>query len=289
MRYAWLVPGLALGLLLGSAMPLCAQNSISGLRQSVRRPPAEHRLPRSDQRRQQSEDDPWQNDEDDNSTSNNSIGDWNPIGQILLAPFTAPRFYLQDRGQEVFFTNYPFEDHYSGNLVVEPLWSPDLKKTRLRFGTEYGDNFDRQQKITTRLQFDTTTRIGIDTSFDYLREQLGSGAHDQTWIGDINLTWRFAQSEHSEFRSGLGYNWLADSGNSGKGFNFTYGATFFLNKPSVLDLDIDLGRLGNADLTRIKTTYSRYIKRIKLSIGYEYLHIGAFQANYFTTGLSLDF
>ena len=82
---------------------------------------------------------------------------------------------------------------------------------------------------------------------------------------------------------------MAATDASGKGFNFTYGGSFYLDNPNVLDFDIDLGRIGDAGLTRFKTSYSRYIKRIRLSVGYEHLRLGVFETDYFTAGLSLDY
>ena len=277
-------------LILGLWAPVCAQNSLSSVRQSVQGGIPGHRLPRSPERSQTDDEHEWRfDDDDDDDHSPNSIGEWNPLGGIFLLPFSGPRYFLEDTGQEAYFTEYPFANQYSGNLLIEPLWHPNLKTSRLRFGTEYGDNFDRQQKITTRLQYERKDRLGIDSSFDYLREQLGGGEHDQLWLGDINLTWRFAQAEFAELRAGVGYNWMAATNASGKGLNFTYGGSFYLDNPNVLDFDIDLGRIGDAGLTRFKTSYSRYIKRIRLSVGYEHLRLGVFETDYFTAGLSLDY
>ncbi len=277
----------ALILFIVTAEGACAQNSIGSLRKSVEGAPRQHRLTRTHERSHLEGDYEWQDDDNDDSIDFSGWG--NPIGAIVSLPFSGPQFLLGDAGQEVYFTEYPFADQHSGNLIIEPLWHPDLKETRLRFGTEYGDDFGQQQKITTRFQFDTNFRLGIDASFDYLREQQGHGDHDQTWLGDVNLTLRFAQSASAEFRSGVGYNWQSDSGSSDEGFNFTYGGTFYLDKPSVIDFDLDLGKIGDANLTRFKTSYSRYLRRARLSIGYEYLQLGSFEAGYLTTGMTIDY
>jgi hypothetical protein len=279
---------LALVLLIGMGETLCAQNSLGSLRQSVEGAPRPHRLPRTHERRHPEEEDEWQDDED--SDDSVDLSGWgNPLGHILLLPFSGPRYLLDDHDQEVYFTSYPFADQHSGNLLIEPLWTPELKETRLSLGTEYGADFGPQQKVTTRLQFDTRSRFGLDASFDYLREQDAQGDHDQTWLGDINLTWRFAQSANSEFRTGIGYNWQADSNSSGKGFNFTYGGSIYLDKPSVIEFDLDLGVIGEANLTRFKTSYSRYLKRARLSVGYENLQLGSFEADYLTVGMTIDY
>ena len=138
---------------------------------------------------------------------------------------------------------------------------------RTRLLAEYGDNFGRQQKISTRVLLDTRSRVGVDASFDYLREQTGGGEHDQMWLGDVNAVLRFAQSEQAEFRAGVGVAWQADSLGSASGANFTYGGNVFLSKPHMVDFDLDMGRIGEAGLTRFKTGYSLYLNRLASEIG----------------------
>ena len=279
----------ALVLMFWLATGVCAQDSIDDARQSIAGPPAGYRLPRIVDDRHYDGYGRWYIDNDNDFEAwATEICAYFALAVVTL-PFTIPADYLNDEGQAAYFTEYPFADDQFGNLIIEPLWQPDLKTSRVRFGTQYGDNLDRQQKITTRLQFDTSNRYGLDASFDYLREQQGLGAHDQTWLGDINLTWRFAQSNQAEFRTGLGYNWQSDSGSSGGGFNFTYGGTFYLDHPGAVDFDLDLGQIGDASLTRITTSYSRYFKRAQVTVGYEYLRLGSFDANYLTAGVTLHY
>lgn len=267
-----------------------AQNSISGARQSIEA--------KDKDRDKKDEDEPWNEehdrhprqgdrwaDEDDEDAS--LLG--NLVREMLFLPYTAPRWLLNDNGQPASFTDYPFATEGAANLVINQFPSTTAKIARLRFGMEYGDNFDRQQKITTRVLLDSKFRLGIDTSFDYLREQLGASEHDQTWLGDINLTWRFAQSSRAEWRAGIGYNWQSDSFGSDGGFNFTYGGNIYMNQPNVIDFDLDLGQIGNASLNRFRVGYSLYLKRVRLTLGYEHLRIGTFKTNYFNSGIGIDF
>ncbi len=282
----------ALVLLNCLAARVSAQDTIGDARHSMDGPRAGHRLSRIADDRHSNDYDIWH---DDDGTLEYDFDAWASeicayvAFTVLSLPITIPQHYMEDDGQVAYFTKYPFADQQFGNLIIEPLWQPDLKTSRLRLGTQYGDNLDRQQKITTRLQFDTSKRYGLDASFDYLREQQGLGAHDQTWLGDINLTWRFAQSTQAEFRTGLGYNWQSDSGGSDGGFNFTYGGTFYLDHPGAVDFDLDLGWIGDANLTRITTSYSRYFHRARVTIGYEHLRLRSFDANYLIAGMTIHY
>ena len=210
------------------------------------------------------------------------------IWGVLFMPVAAPRWLLNDEGHYANFSDYPFADD-AANMVITRYRKRNRKIMRARFLTEYGDDFGRQQKISTRVLLDTRSRIGLDASFDYLREQMGGGEHDQTWLGDVNAVFRFAQSEQAEFRAGVGVAWQADSLGSASGANFTYGGNVYLSEPHMVDFDLDLGRIGEAGLTRFRTGYSLYLHRLRARLGYEYLRVGSFDANYMSGGVGIDF
>ncbi len=207
---------------------------------------------------------------------------------VLFIPVTAPRWLLNDEGQYANFSDYPFSDD-AANMLITRYRKRNRKFMRARYLSEYGDNFGRQQKISSRILLDTRSRIGVDASFDYLREQTGGSEHDQTWLGDVNVVLRFAQSEQAEFRAGVGVAWQADSLGSASGANFTYGGNVYLSEPHMVDFDLDLGRIGEAGLTRFRTGYSFYLHRLRARLGYEYLRVGSFDANYMSGGVGIDF
>ncbi|MGI9467004.1 MAG: hypothetical protein ACR2OA_07785 [Rubripirellula sp.] len=207
---------------------------------------------------------------------------------VIIMPLSAPKWLLNDEGHYANFSDYPYADE-AANMVITRYRKRNRKFMRARFLSEYGDNFDRQQKISNRVLFDTRSRVGVDASFDYLREQMGGGEHDQTWLGDLNAVFRFAQSEQAEFRAGVGVAWQADSLGSASGANFTYGGNVYLGKPHMFDFDLDMGRIGEAGLTRFKTGYSLYLNRLRARLGYEYLRVGSFESNYMSGGVGIDF
>lgn len=57
----------------------------------------------------------------------------------------------------------------------------------------------------------------------------------------------------------------------------------------MVDFDLDLGRIGEAGLTRFRTGYSLYLHRLRARLGYEYLRVGSFDANYMSGGVGIDF
>jgi|GEM_PF-1538435 len=208
---------------------------------------------------------------------------------VLSLPVTVPQAIFGDDQIPGGFVKYPFARAHTGSMLMNPMPGDHVESSHLRIRLDYADNFMAQQKISTHFIFESRNRWGVDASFDYLRESVAVGQHEQLWIGDVNVVWRFAQMENAQMRVGLGMNWQRTSLATENGINFTYGGDFYLSEPQVISADLDWGRLGSAGLFRIRTTYGRQIGRAKVYVGYEYLSIGDFKKNFLITGMSYDF
>jgi hypothetical protein len=138
------------------------------------------------------------------------------------------------------------------------------------------------------LRLDTTSRWGIDTEWDYRRERLTSGV-DQLWTGDVNVVYRFAQSERAQFYTGLGANWLSDQIGTEAGFNFTYGFDLFPIHPWVLSGSIDWGQLGKATLFHGRGTVGVMLDRFELFTGYDYYNLEGVRLDGLIAGLQVYF
>ena len=209
-------------------------------------------------------------------------------GWVLSLPVTVPQAIFGDVDSPGGFIKYPFARAHAGSMMMNPQPGDKVESSHLRIRLDYADNFLSQQKISSHLIFESRNRLGVDASFDYLRESVAVGQHEQLWIGDVNVVWRFAQMENAQMRVGLGMNWQRTSAGAEQGINFTYGGDFYLSEPQVISADLDWGRLGSAGLFRIRTTYGRQIGRAKVYVGYEYLSIGDFKKNFLITGASFD-
>lgn len=123
----------------------------------------------------------------------------------------------------------------------------------------------------------------------YLQENLPGGGHNQLWLGDCNVVFRFAQSEHMQWRTGLGFNWLDDPRQTDFGFNFTYGVDWFPRKPWVFSADVDWGNLGRAEQFRFRTTAGVLLWGIESYVGYEYYDLDSTQDNRLIGGVRIWF
>ena len=220
--------------------------------------------------------------------------DDNLFGQLLFivagAPFWVPPNVMQDDYSSAgYFPEYPYQDGIDGYMMIAPSLPIEPSVYSLQARTEYADDFDSISRIGTRILFDTTIRLGIDSEVNYWRESLGSGLHDDFWTGDANLVFRFAQSERIQMRTGLGMNWIADDVGSDFGFNFTYQGDFLPREPWIISAEVDLGRLGDERLIHGRVTTGLQWRRAEVFIGYDYYEVGQTELRGFVSGVRLWF
>jgi hypothetical protein len=206
----------------------------------------------------------------------------------VTTPFWAPPVWLNDNWNTPgYFPRFPY-DQSSGYISTDGRPS-GTRPMAGRFDLEYIENFDHLENLSGRLLIETTPRFGLDAGFSYLDERLSQARRDRLWLGDCNLVYRFAQGDWGEFRTGLGANWLTDSGGTDLGFNFTYAADIFPVKPWVISSGIDWGTLGRAQLFRFRATAGVILHGIEAYTGYEYADIGRGHWNGLVAGLRLWF
>lgn len=231
----------------------------------------------------------------------------------ISSPFWGPAALLEDDyGSEVHFADFPYHRLSDGSLTFSHLtcdcgalldnssesaehapycaWHRrSAKSFSARLTGEWAEQPGDVSRIGGRLQLHTSSRFGLDTQMDWLREPASGPLGDELWLGDCNVIFRFAQSERAQFYTGVGLNWLDDPVNTDLGFNFTYGADFFPVKPWVVSSSIDWGSLGRAEQFRFRLTGGVMINRVEVFAGYEYLDIDRTQLNTYVGGVAVWF
>lgn len=213
-------------------------------------------------------------------------------GLVMLAgvtsPFWAPHGLI-DEGfdAEYLFPRFPY-DHGPGYMQLEPyLRHPRRWSARLR--TEYADNLDDMTRIGGHLLLTGSSRWGLDTQMDYLKEDFADRTYDEIYSGDCNLVFRFAQSQNMQWRTGVGFNWLDDPLRTDFGFNFTYGMDYFPRRPWVISSTLDWGTLGRSELFRFRTTAGLIVHGVEAYTGYEYLDVDETQIGSLMAGARIWF
>jgi len=206
---------------------------------------------------------------------------------VALSPFWLPRTAVDDTGGDGYFSRWPYRDgpHY---MTID-RWTDGSRRWSARLRGDYAEDFDDMSRISGHLLVSTSARFGLDTEMNFLQERLPERRRDELWLGDCNLVYRFAQSERSQWRAGLGFNWLDDAADTNFGFNFTYGFDLYPVKPLVLSTELDWGTLGSAEAFHFRTTAGVVLFGLESYVGYEYRDIDRFHFNGLVAGVRVWF
>lgn len=117
-------------------------------------------------------------------------------------------------------------------------------------------------------------RFGLESGWSTFFEPLDDGSLDYLTIGDLNITYRFAQGRNTQFRAGIGGRVMTDGENSTGGFNFTYGMDVFPQKTVVFSLTGDLGNLGKAFLVHGRIQLGAAVWCLEPYVAYDVMAIG---------------
>jgi hypothetical protein len=199
--------------------------------------------------------------------------DGRPLLFVLSAPWWGPHVALNDDfSTEGEFMIAPYAWGIRGHVITGRVLQPTLNYSG-RMSLHSGNDFDDLQWSTVRIQIDTTSRFGFDTEWTRWVESTPSG-DDVLSSGDVNLRYRFAQSEHVEFHTGIGVNWLADGSDGEAGVNFIYSVDLFPAEPWTLSASIEGGTLGDAGLFHGRVGGGAVWWFMEIFAGYEVYRFG---------------
>jgi hypothetical protein len=221
------------------------------------------------------------NDDDDDSFVGVLLGEtfkglcWLSVESL----FGLPKAALNDTDEQGYFLSRPYAHDMPGFMwlrqsELEQMPAFKARPWSAQLFVEESNDFHGINRINADLRLDSLSRFGVQAAWNYVTERLDSGGHDELWLGDANVTYRFAQSETCQFHAGLGFRWLADRCSSDFGVNFMYGADFFPAKPLVVSTRLDLGNLGSAFVVHGRITTGAIYKHCELFGGYDILRIG---------------
>jgi hypothetical protein len=241
-----------------------------------------------------------QDDASDDDSDDDLKGALGELGLwALAAPFLLPPLALEDDYRSrCLFPRYPYAYGRYGYLWVDRVVekddppNPEPRGARgwsVRPAVEDGYDFHGVNRFGVRAAVDTASRFGLTTGWDFFHENLSGGRSDDLTLGDLNLTFRFAQCEWMQMYTGLGGRLLTSRGDTRGGFNFTYGADAFPCKPLVLSSSFDLGTVGSASLVHARGTVGLVHRRCEVFAGYDFLRIGSVNLQGPTAGLRLWF
>ena len=193
----------------------------------------------------------------------------------LSAPFSLPAMLVGDNYDHFTeFPDYPYADDAPGSVLINSEFQGKKQSysgTLQTFAIPGSSDLDR---FGARLLLENADRIGIDTETDYWLQTHRQGGPDHAWLGDFNLVYRFAESEHVQWRAGVGFNWLSDQTQPEFGVNFTYGFDWFPCRPWTISSVIDWGTIGGSTMFHNRTSVGVRLGPAELFAGYDYFQLG---------------
>lgn len=225
---------------------------------------------------------------------NNGIKD--ALGKLVLiagtaavaAPFLVPRAVLGDEGQRAVYPDYPYDHDGRTAAVCYDESLQGAHHSLIVLQAAYGPDLVDVNHFQGRIFGDLDLRLGFDSETSYFTENTSTGT-DEFWRGDVNLTWRFAQNEHWQFRAGLGVNWMHDSRGGEAGINGTYNIEWFPADPWVLSSSLDIGSLGSSGLLHTRNTIGLTRNGWGVFTGHDYFKLDSTSLHTWITGVEYRF
>lgn len=216
---------------------------------------------------------------------------------VVATPFAVPYYMLGDSySNKGVFLAYPYAEKWRGIMQMEVGLTKDgvtpdtwSRLMSVRASVEEGNNFNGINRVGITFLADTMLRLGIGGSVQLYEEKQQANSPDQLTIGDVNALFRFAQSDRTQFRAGIGTRFLNDTRRTDWGINFVYGFEFFPHDPWTFGTQLETGTLGNAWVFRSTTRLGVNWKRAEAYLGYDYLRIGSTELQGPMVGLRLWF
>jgi hypothetical protein len=213
------------------------------------------------------------------------------LGLCALFPVTLPHWLLKDDYlRKGYFPAYPYAADQPGYMRFEPTADdgPGCLRTRAgRFSLDYGNDFHGLERFGIDLTTETSSRFGFRLHSDNFYEHFSCGCWDNFGVDDVDLTYRFAQSNCLQMYVGVGMRVVDTSVKEHFGYNFTYGADLFPVKPIVLSLQMDAGAVECVGIFHTRATVGVLWRRFELFTGYDYLNIGGVDLQGMLGGLRL--
>lgn len=195
------------------------------------------------------------------------------LGQDACGRTVVTRWYAVPQRDDI-FAPFPYSQDTPG--IIVPIDRPHVDSYLFsgRFAFEYGNDFDALDRFAGSALVEWRSGLGFDASGHVYREDLGAGEQDELSVGDVNLLWRMVQTERTQWRLGIGANWLADSIDAEAGLNFTLRADYFPARPFILSGEIDYGTIGSASMFHGRASVGVNIQQVEFFLGYDHRAIG---------------
>jgi hypothetical protein len=189
------------------------------------------------------------------------------------SPLWGPVWVLNDDyGRTAYFYEHPYDCQFPGYLHLGDAPPPGTSVWAATLSSEYGFESDAD-RFGDRLTIDTSSRFGLDAEWNWISGDAAAFADPEFQTGDFNFTLRFAQDPHVQFRTGVGFRWLADDLDTNYGVSFMYGVDVEPIRPLVLSALIEGGALRHDPFFHGRASVGLIWSHVEVFAGFDYLQI----------------
>ncbi len=205
--------------------------------------------------------------------------------------FAMPHYGVHDDFSNMhFYPEFPYQESdeqtKTNYLLLDKSKDSEEKKVGGRVGVIQEKDFHGMSLTRVPMILNTSYRVGLQGSLNYLSEQLDGNKLDRLSLHDINLVLQFAENRFMQMRSGLGRRFLSGGAHE-EGLNFIYSIDVFPVRPLLVSSTFEVGTIGKTVVRRFSANAGFIYNRIELNAGYDILTIGGTVLKMPNIGLSL--
>ncbi|HEX5656113.1 MAG TPA: hypothetical protein VFX59_02915 [Polyangiales bacterium] len=198
--------------------------------------------------------------------SDDSLAFW-AFAYTIGAPWTVPRIHFDDRSFGR-YAAYPFADG-PGLLRRQPVNTVDTTRA-VAIALDVESGYMLQGVVPAGLALRVLLPYGLelDGRFNGLSD-VEEHPVEVASAGTAHMTYRFAQGERYDFRTGFGVRAFALDAPQ-IGFDVLYGIDSYLGRRGVWRIELHLGSAGNAFVGQARSTVGMTFDRFEIYAGYDH-------------------
>jgi hypothetical protein len=199
---------------------------------------------------------------------------------FLLFPWSTPHLALEwrddpqgaeERGCLKAYAPYPFAD--GPGLLRKACDEEPAKRKHYALGLSGESGFMLQGVVPASfaMRLLLPSRVELSARTDWLHD-VESDTADRALMTTAHFVYRFAQSKHADFRTGLGpRRFRLEDGRWG--FDVLYAIDVYGRRPFVFRVELHTGALGDSWVAQARSTLGGMLGRVELYAGYDHTYL----------------
>ena len=197
------------------------------------------------------------------------------VAYIVLSPWLVPRLATR-KSHVTGFSDYPYDRGGDSRMVDARRDDSSTHDYALRLGVD-GTLFNRGGGAALEAQLDLRFPVAFKLRARALHEAAdGLQLEQDRWAGltELDVLYRFAQSRHVSFYTGVGYAQWNDRLGLVPGGVLFYGFEVYPVQPLSLGSQVSAGVLGQSYVVQWRSYLGLLAGRVETQLGFDYINVG---------------